>query len=198
MTTSLKANLPAGYDPRQGIRGLRIHDAQPISVRSMTALVSADRAPNDFSAGHVYASQVKLRVFGDGHWWFSAHLDDTSVLAGDNYAVGFSFEQQGFAGGKSGELGANSTSTPQHIHFAIQGRDERLQRNFFQILAGGLKFRLHQSTDATGVFNDLGDDLKWLGKQIEFAFSADSGDQGPNPPDDTNFYDGNGAPTDGG
>jgi hypothetical protein len=184
MTTSLKENLPAGFNPRMGIRGLRVRDALPVSLRSMTSLASKLYAPADFHAGHVYASQVKLAVYGDGHWWFTAHLDDTSVLAGDNYAIGFSFEDSGVAGVKTGELGASATSTPQHIHFAIQGRSDPLQRNYLQCIAGGLKFRLHQSTDAAGVFADIGDDLKWLGSHLKFSGSAESGHQGPDPPID--------------
>jgi hypothetical protein len=179
---SLKAALPAGFDLTKGIKSLRVRDSPPVSIRSMTPLVSADRNSTDMNAGHVYATQVKLRVWGNGSWWFFGKLDDTSVVFGDNYAIGFSFEDSGFAGIKSGVLGADETSTPQHITFAIQGRSETLQRNYFQILAGGVKFRLYQSGDLEQALSDIGDDLKWLGKQIEVAFSADSSDQGPDDP----------------
>lgn len=184
MTTSLKNNLPVGHNPQSGVRSLRVRDALPVSLRSMTTLASTSYTPVDFSNKRVHASQVKLAVYGDGHWWFTAHLDDTSVVAGDNYAIGFSFEDSGVAGVKRGELGAGATSKPQHIRFAIQGRSDLLQRNYLQCIAGGIKFRLRQSTDAAGVFADIGDDLKWLGRQIEISISTQSGDPGPDPPID--------------
>ncbi|TXH01602.1 MAG: hypothetical protein E6P95_01490 [Candidatus Moraniibacteriota bacterium] len=174
MTTSLRKSLPVGYDPNKGIRGLRVRDPLPVSMRSMTNLVFFDRSGADMNTGHVYASRLHLRVWGDGGWWFAGHLDDTSVITGDNYAIGFSFEDGGYGAIKTGELGADATSTPQHVNFAIQGRSEELQRNFFQVLNGGVKFSLHISTDVSQAFSDLGDDLKWLGRQIELFFSYDS------------------------
>jgi hypothetical protein len=144
----------------------------------MTDLVIADFRPIDMNTGHVYASRMLLSVWGDGNWSFSGNLDDTSVLYGDNYAIGFSFKDGDLAGVKTGELGADETSTPQHIKFGIHGRSEDLQRNFLQAIQGGVKFSLHRSADVAQAFSDLGDDLKWLGRQIKFLFHWDSQGQG--------------------
>jgi hypothetical protein len=146
------------------------------------------------STGHVYASRVRLRVWGDGSWWFAGQLDDTSVLFGDNYAIGFSFEDGGLAGVKTGELGADETSTPQHIKFAIQGRSEDLQRNFLQAIQAGVKFSLHRSADLDQAFSDLGDDLKWLGRKIKLLVHWDSQGQGSDGTDISTPVAGPGSP----
>ena len=87
---SLRASLPKGYDGSLGIRGLRVRDQPPISVRSMTMLIFKDRRPpSDLSTGHVYSNNVYLRVWGNGSWDFGGNLSDTSVVSGDNFAIGF-------------------------------------------------------------------------------------------------------------
>jgi hypothetical protein len=184
MTTSLMKSLPAGYIPRSGVRGLRLRDVQPVSVRSMTELARTTYTPTDMHTGNVYASQLKLAVYGNGYWWWTGNLDDTSEVFGDNFAIGFSFEDSGVAVVKTGELGASATSTPQHIHFALQGRSDTLQPNYLQCVAGGLKFKLYVSDDVAGLFADIGDDLKWLGRQLTFSASYNSGSTGWDPPSD--------------
>jgi hypothetical protein len=175
MSTSLQENLPIGLNRTLGIRNIRLRDAAPISVRSMTKLAVTVYAPKDFSTGNVYASHVRLAVYGNGQWFFTAQLNDTSVLFGDNYAIGFSFEDSGVAGLKTGELGADETSTPQHVKFDIKGRSDLLQRNYPECIAHRVKFRLARSTDAAGALADIGDDLKWLGRNIWLGVSSSEG-----------------------
>jgi hypothetical protein len=181
---SLRANLPPGFDATHGVRSLRLRDQPPVSVLSMTARVFADRRPlQDLNTGNVYASRVLVRIWGNGSWWFGASMSDTSVIYGDNYAIGFSFEEGGYAGVQTGVLGADETSTHQHQRFAIAGYDEGLQRDYLKVLQGGCKFRLHRSDDLSQAFSDLGDDLKWLGHhspKIEKSYKSKTG--GPDPP----------------
>jgi hypothetical protein len=164
----------------------------------MTKLVFGDRQSSDMHTGNVYATHIWLRIWGNGEWWFGGQLDDTSVLYGDNYAIGFSFEDGGYAGIKTGQLGADETSTPQHVKFRIEGRNEGLQRNYFQVLQGDIKFRLYRSGEPGQIFSDIGDDLKWLGRNIELMFSVEASDQGgdgSNPPSsiDHGIVDGGGG-----
>jgi hypothetical protein len=178
MTVSLISSLPADYDATKGLRGLRPQDQPPISVRSMTNLVSQVFTPtNDLNAGHVFSDHVVLTVFGNGAWVFRANMSDTSVLSGDNFAIGFVFTGGvGWAGIVTGSLGADATSTPQHKRVSVAGRSEVFQRNFHQ-LGNGIVFKLHVSDDLTQVFDDIFTDLKNLGKEIEviFTFNSDSG-----------------------
>jgi hypothetical protein len=160
MAVQLRSQLPADYDATKGLRGLRPKDQPPISVRSMTHLVSQVFTPNEnLSAGHVFSDHVVLTVFGDGNWIFEGNLSDTSVVFGDNYAIGFVFNGGGFAGIVTGSLGSDSTSPPQHKRFRVTHRSEVFQRNFEQ-LGKGIVFRLHVSGDLGQVFDDLFTDLK--------------------------------------
>jgi hypothetical protein len=181
---SLKANLPPGYDSRRGIRSLRAHSHAPISVLSMTGHVFTDRQPlQDLNTGNVYASRVLVRIWGNGSWWFGAWMSDTSVIYGDNYAIGFSFEEGGYAAVHTGVLGADETSTHQHQRFAIGGYNAGLQRDYPEVIRGGCKFRLHRSGDLDQALSDLGDDLKWIGRHSpKFEKSYDSTYGGSDPP----------------
>ena len=58
----------------------------------MTELARTTYTPTDMHTGNVYASQLKLAVYGNGYWWWTGDLDDTSEVFGDNFAIGFSFE----------------------------------------------------------------------------------------------------------
>lgn len=179
---SILESLPPDFDPSLGIRNLRLRDTNPISTKSMTTLDYMDFTSADLHAGHVYATNIRLRLWGSGNWWFTARLSDTSVVFGDNYAIGFSFADGNRAGGKAGELGADLTRQHQHITVAIEGRSEYLQRNYLQVAAGGVKFSLHQSDDLGQVFSNLLDDLKWLGSQLKVMVYYDSDSTGPDAP----------------
>lgn len=181
MHVSLKAALPAGYDTTRGLRGLRVRDNPPISLRSLTQLVSWVIHANDMNTGHVYSSKVMLQLWGDGSWSFWGDVSDTSAVYGDNFAIGFVFQDGGYAGIKSGTLGGGLTRPPQHDHFSIVGRSEGLQRNYHQVIDGSVQFMLHRSDDLSQVFNDLVTDLKKVWQQIELWISYDSNGQGAQP-----------------
>jgi hypothetical protein len=85
----------------------------------MTRLVWHDFRLHDLHVGHVYATNLFLRVGGDGSWWFAGSLEDKSVVYGDNYGIGFTFED--LVGPSTGKLGADLTSSTSNLFYTRPG-----------------------------------------------------------------------------
>ena len=174
-----KGVCPAGGGHQaQGFMFVLPHGPFPTSQVQTT-----NWAFNDFNAGHIAVHAQQLTFSSNGAWNWKAALHDDSTFYGDNYAIGFAFNNLGHGEATSGSLGASLSGPSADGSVNMGGMDAWLASNYAAAVNAGATCRLKVSGDVGQLLSGIVDDLEQIAGDAWKALSngTDSGDNGGDP-----------------